>query len=84
MRKALHPRDDIDWLYVSRKGGERGLANSEERFDASVQWLEDYIQMREGKLIIATRNNTDVRNNRTTITRKQNGKQNSTDVLSDL
>ena len=24
MHKALHPRDDIDRLYVSRKEGERG------------------------------------------------------------
>ena len=26
IHKALHPRDDIDGLYVSRKEGERGLA----------------------------------------------------------
>ena len=25
MRKALHPRDDVDRLYVSRKEGEEGL-----------------------------------------------------------
>ena len=27
IHKALHPRDIIDWLYVSRKEGGRGLAN---------------------------------------------------------
>ena len=27
MQKALHPRDDISRLYVSRKEGGRGLAN---------------------------------------------------------
>ena len=27
MHKDLYPRDDIDRLYVSRKGGGRGLAS---------------------------------------------------------
>ena len=29
MHKALHPRDDVDRLYVSRKEGGRGLASTE-------------------------------------------------------
>ena len=29
MHKALHPRDDVDRLYVSRKKGGRGLASIE-------------------------------------------------------
>ena len=37
--KALHPRDDVDRLYVSRKEGGRGLAS----VDASIQLLEYYI-----------------------------------------
>ena len=42
-----------------------------ETVDTSIQRLEDYIQKREGRLITATRNNTDnMRTNRTTITRK--------------
>ena len=43
MHKALHQRDDIDRLYVSRKEGGRGLASIEDSVDASIQWLEDYI-----------------------------------------
>ena len=71
MHKALHPRDDIDRLYVSRKEGRRGLASIEDRVDASIQWLEDYIQKCGARLITATRNNTDnMRINGTTITRK--------------
>ena len=42
MHKALHPRDDVDRLYVSRKGG-RGLVSIEDSIDASIQRLEDYI-----------------------------------------
>ena len=37
MHKALHPRDDIDRLYVSRKERERGLTNIEDSVDASIQ-----------------------------------------------
>ena len=37
MQKALHPRDDVDRLYVSRKGGGRGLANIGDSINASIQ-----------------------------------------------
>ncbi len=54
MHKALHPRDDVDRLYVSRKEGGRGLASIEDSVDASIQRLKDYIQKQEGGLITAT------------------------------
>ena len=41
MNKALHPRDDVHRLYVSRKEGGRGLAYTEDSVDASQQRLED-------------------------------------------
>ena len=44
MHKALHPRDDVGRLYVSRKEGGRGLASIEDSIDASIQQLEDYIK----------------------------------------
>ena len=72
MHKALHPRDDVDRLYVSRKDGGRGLASIEDSVDESIQRLEDYIQKHDGGLITAIRNNTDnTMDNRMTITRKQ-------------
>ena len=72
MHKALHPRDDVDRLYVSRKGGGRGFASVEESVDASIERLKDYIQKYEGGLITVTRNDTDnTMDNRMTITRKQ-------------
>ena len=64
LHKALHPRDDVDSLYVTRKKRERGLASIEDSVDASIQRLEDYIEKHERGLI------TDIRN-RMTITRKQ-------------
>ena len=44
MCKALHPRNDGDSLYVSRKEEGRGLASIEDSVDASIQKLEDYIE----------------------------------------
>ena len=72
MHKALHPRDEVDRLYVSRKEGGRGLASIGDSVDTSIQQLEDYIQKHEGGLITATRNDTDnTMDDRMTITRKQ-------------
>ncbi len=71
MHKALHPRDDVDRLYVSRKQVGRGLASIEDSVDTSIQRLEDYMKKHEGGLITAIRNNTDnTMDNRMTITRK--------------
>ena len=85
MHKALHPRNDVDRLYVSTKEGGRGLASIEDSVDVSIQRLEDYIQNHEGGLITAIRNDTDnMIENRMTITRIKNGKENnSMGVLND-
>ena len=53
MHTALHPRDDVDILYVSRKDVERGIANTEDSIDASIQRLEDSIRKRGERLITA-------------------------------
>ena len=72
MHKALHPRDDVDWLYVPRKEGGRGLASVEGSVDTSIQQLENYIEKHERGLITAIRNNTDnTIDNRMTKTRKR-------------
>ena len=72
MHKALHPRDDVDRLYVSRKEGGRGLTSIEDSVDASIQRLEDYIQSHNGGQITAIRNDIDdTMDNRMTKTRKQ-------------
>ena len=59
VNKALHPRDDIDKLYVSRKEGGRGHTSSEDSVDASIQRIENYIEMYKGWLITAPRNDMD-------------------------
>ena len=59
MHKALHPIDNVDRLYVSRKEGGRGFASIEDSVDASIQQLKDYIEKYKGGLITAARNDTD-------------------------
>ena len=69
MHKALHPRDVVDRLHVSRKEGGRGVASIEDSVDVSIQRLEDYIGKQEEGLITTIRNN--MMDNRMTITSKQ-------------
>ena len=68
MHKALHSRDDVDRLYVSRKEAGRGL----DSVDASIQRVEDYIEKHDGGLITTIRKDTDnTIDDRMTTIRKQ-------------
>ena len=72
MHKALHPRDDVDRLYVPRKEGGRELASIEDSVDASIQRFDDYIGKHERGLLTVIGNDTDnTMDNKMTITRKQ-------------
>ena len=71
IHKALHPEDDVDRLYVSRKEGGRGLAIIEKIGDVSIR-VEGYIEKYEGGRIRVIRNDADnTMRNRMTITRKR-------------
>ena len=37
MHKDLHPRDNVEGLYMSRREGGRGLASIEDSLDTSIQ-----------------------------------------------
>ena len=73
MHKALHPRDDNDRVYVSRKEGGRGFASIEDSVGASIQRLWDYIEKHERKLITASKT---IRTTRKTIEWQQLGNKN--------
>ena len=76
IHKALHPRDHVDRQYVSRREGGRGFANIEESVNTNIQRLEDHKEKRGGRLITATRNNTnDTGTSGTTIIRKHKWKE---------
>ena len=79
MHKALHPREDVDRLYVSRKVGGRGFTSIEDSVDVSIQRLEDYKEKHERGLITAIRKDTNnMIDDRLTITRKQKRGKNPT------
>ena len=44
MYKALYPINDVDWLFVSKKDGERVLTNIKDSAYISIQRLEDYMK----------------------------------------
>ena len=48
MHKALHPRDNIQSLYVSRKEGGRGFASIEDSIDATIQLEDDIKRTKKG------------------------------------
>ena len=78
MHKVLYPRNDDYRLYVSRKEGGRGIASIEFNLDEWIRRLKDYIEKLEGRLITAVRKDADnMMFKRIAITRKQNGKENS-------
>ena len=79
--KTLHPNNDIDRLYVSRKEGGRELTSIKDNVNASIQRLEDYILKRGLSLIAATRTNT--RTSEIIIRKQKWEEKNSLDVLSD-
>ena len=55
----LHPRDEIDRLYVSRQKRGGGLANIEYSKNESIQGLDYYIKISKERLITAASNSTD-------------------------
>ena len=60
-----------DYMCQEKKG-RKGIASIEDSNDASIQRLKDNIEKCGGRLITATRKNSDTtRINRTKITRKQ-------------
>ena len=58
MHNALHPRDDLDRLYLLRKVGGKELAIIEDDVDTSIERLENYKEKHGGIPMTATRNRT--------------------------
>ena len=52
---ALHPKSDVDRLYIPRKKGGRGLISIEDCDELAVRGLEVYVHGSEERLIQAAR-----------------------------
>ena len=49
MQKMLHPKADVDGLYIPRKDGGRGLINVETAFKTATIGLDHYLKHKEGQ-----------------------------------
>ena len=52
---VLHPKSDIDTIYIPRKEGERGLISIEDCVELAIRGLEVYVHESEERLIQAAR-----------------------------
>ena len=52
---ALHPKLDVDRLYIPRKEGGRGLISIEDCVELAIRGLEVYVHGSEGRLIQTAR-----------------------------
>ena len=52
---ALHPKSDVDRLYIPRKEGGRGLISIEDCVELAIRGLEVYVHGSEEKLIQTAR-----------------------------
>ena len=53
MYGALHPKSDVDSLYIPRKEGRRGLMSIEDCVELAIRGLEVYVHGSEERLIQA-------------------------------
>ena len=49
MHKTLHPKADVQRLYVPRKDGGRGLTELEKAFKTATMRLDYYLKHKEGQ-----------------------------------
>ena len=52
---ALHPKSDVDRLYIPRKEGGRGLISIEDCVELAIRGLEVYVHVNEERLIQGAR-----------------------------
>ena len=56
---ALHPKSDVNRLYIPRKEGGRGLISTEDCVELAIRGLEVYVHGSEERLIQAARDKID-------------------------
>ena len=55
MHKALHPKSDVDRLYLPRNEGGRGLQSTQDTIELAILGLDNYVRNSHEKLITAAR-----------------------------
>ena len=49
MHRMLHPKADVERLYITRKDGGRGLMEVETAFNTATTGLDHYLKHKEGR-----------------------------------
>ena len=57
MHKGLHPRSNVDRVYIPRSEGGRGLQSVEDIIELAILGLQRYVQDSDERLIAAARGN---------------------------
>ena len=57
MQKGLHPRSNVDRVYIPRSEGGRGLQSVEDIIELAILGLQRYVQDSDERLIAAARGN---------------------------
>ena len=55
MHKALHPKSDVDRLYLPRNEGGRGLQSAQDTIELAILGLDNYVRNSHEKLMTAAR-----------------------------
>ena len=55
MYGALHPKSDVDRLYIPRKEGGKGLVSIEDCVEVAIRGFEVYVRGSENRLVQAAR-----------------------------
>ena len=53
--EALHPKSDVDRLYIPRKEGGKGLVSIEDCVELAIRGFEVYVRGSENRLVQAAR-----------------------------
>ena len=60
MHNGLHPRSNVDRMYIPRKDGGRGLIRVEDTVTLAKIGLERYVKESKERLIIAARGDNEI------------------------
>ncbi|KAL1446402.1 hypothetical protein WDU94_005646 [Cyamophila willieti] len=72
MNKSLHPKADVDRIYLPRKEGGRGLRMIEQAHDIAILGLAEYIKGKENDYLIEVLRDSQVNTNKNIIKKAEN------------
>ena len=83
MHKALHPKDDIDGVYMSNKEG-RGLTSIENSIDALILQFEYFIKKSKERISTVTKTTQTTQKSTEQHLENKNGKKNKSMNISSV